>query len=74
MLVGACEKCGSAICKICRALRHVPALDVALVPHLDLRPNGLSIAKGDLGLLVELVPGCVVVREGGQLDDAAGDS
>ena len=47
MLVGACAKCGSAICKISRAVRNVPLFssDVALVPHLDLRPNGLSIAK-----------------------------
>ena len=43
---------------------------VALVPHLDLRPIGLSIAKE--GLRGELVPGNVDVREGGPLDVVAG--
>ena len=42
---------------------------VALVPPLDLRPNGLSIAKGGF---VPLVPGNVVVCEGGPLDAVAG--
>ena len=72
MLVGVCAKCGSAICKICRTLRHVPALLLRRRPGAapSSSPERRFDSEGELR--VELVPGNVVVREGGQLDAVAG--